>query len=110
MASDPPDDLKHDHISNYEVSDDYAAKYLKRPTVPDDMMDAAIEAFVEEVDALAKAGHWSKDRSQSVQRVVAGNVRIRIDLGAWVDKPPRPIRPHGSPWFPDREGGKDDDA
>jgi hypothetical protein len=64
----------------------------------DEMIDKAIEAFVEEVDALVKAGQWSKDRSQSVQRVVSGNVRIRIDLGEWVDKPPRPIRPHRSPW------------
>lgn len=35
MPSDLTDDLEHDHISNYEVSDDYAEKHLRRPTVPD---------------------------------------------------------------------------
>ena len=65
----------------------------------DEKIYQAIDAFVIEVDALAKAGHWSKNRALGVQRVVTGNVRIRIDLGEWVDKPPRPIRPHRSPWF-----------
>ena len=79
MPRDLPDDLEHDHISNYEVSDDYAEKYLRTRQAHDDL---STDQMARALNLLYNAARVSPALLEAVQTVERGVERLQRQLRA----------------------------
>jgi hypothetical protein len=77
--SDLPYDLEHDHISNYEVSDDYAEKYLRTRQAHDEL---SADQMARALNLLYNAARVSPALREAVQTVERGVERLQRQLRA----------------------------
>lgn len=79
MSRDLPDDLEHDHISHYEVSDDYAEKYLRTRRAHSEL---SADQMARALNLLYNAARVSPALLEAVQTVERGVERLQRQLRA----------------------------